>query len=153
MGGRRKKGDKITDIAFFDDSMVLGDNDGTTITIVEFKKPSRNNYAFGNSASDPVLQVIETLDKAVAHGGISKTDGSHFSFTGVIKRFAFIVADHTDTLVKVLRWHDLKNDWNPKIFVRYRENDRMLIQAFGYDTLTENAKKRNQAFFSVLLGD
>lgn len=152
-GGGRKKGDKITDIAFFDDSMILGDNDGTTITIVEFKKPSRNDYSFGNGKSDPVLQVIDTLDNAVSHGGISKTDGSHFSFTGVVKRFAFIVADHTDTLVKVLRKHDFKNDWNPKIYVRYRENDRILIQAFGYDTLIDNAKRRNQAFFSVLLGE
>ncbi|WP_201838591.1 sensor histidine kinase [Microvirga zambiensis] len=152
-GGGRKKGDKITDIAFFDDSMVLGDNDGTTITIVEFKKPSRDDYAFGNSKSDPVLQVIDTLDQAVAKGGISKTDGTHFSFAGVIRRFAFIVADHTPSLVKVFQRHDFKNDWNPKIFFRYRDNEQIFIQAFGYDTLVENAKKRNQAFFSVLLGE
>lgn len=152
-GGRRKKGDKITDIAFFDDSMVLGDNDGTTITIVEFKKPSRDDYVFGPPESDPVRQVISTLDQAVAEGGVSKTDGTHFAFTGVIRRFAFIVADHTKTLVEVLQMHDFKNDWNPKIFFRYRDNERIFIQAFGYDTLIENAKKRNQAFFSVLLGE
>lgn len=152
-GGVRKTGDKITDIAFFDDSMVLGDNDGTTITIVEFKKPSRNDYVFGPVKSDPVLQVIETLDQAVDKGGVSKTDGTHFAFTGVIRRFAFIIADHTPSLVKVLQRHDFKNDWNPKIFFKYRDNEQIFIQAFGYDTLIENAKKRNQAFFSVLLGE
>jgi hypothetical protein len=152
-GAGRKKGDKVADIAFFDDSMVLGDNDGTTITIVEFKKPSRNDYVFGKEKSDPVLQVIDTLEKAVAKGGVSKTDGTHFSFTGTIRRFAFIVADHKATLVKVLQTHDFKNDWNPKIFFKYRDNEQIFIQAFGYDTLIENAKKRNQAFFSVLLGE
>jgi hypothetical protein len=140
-GGARKTGDKITDIAFFDDSMVLGDNDGTTITIVEFKKPSRNDYVFGPVKSDPVLR------------GVSKTDGTHFAFTGVIRRFAFIIADHTPSLVKVLQRHDFKNDWNPKIFFKYRDNEQIFIQAFGYGTLIENAKKRNQAFFSVLLGE
>lgn len=151
-GGGRRKGDRVTDIAFFDDSMVLGDNDGTTITIVEFKKPSRNDYTFGGK-NDPVLQVIDTLEKATAKGGITKTDGTHFSFAGVIRRFAFIVADHTPTLVKALQSHDFKSNWNPKIFFRYRDHEQIFIQAFGYDTLVENAKKRNQAFFSVLLGE
>jgi len=152
-GGRRSKGDKITDIAFFDESLVLGDNDGTTITIVEFKKPSRNDYKFGNEKSDPVLQVINTLEKATAAGGISRTDGTHFTFSGAIRRFAYVIADHTDTLVRVLRAHDFKNDWNPKVFFRYRDNEQIYIQAIGYDTLVENAKKRNQAFFSVLFGE
>lgn len=152
-GGGRKKGDKVTDIAFFDDSMVLGDNDGTTITIIEFKKPSRDDFRFGDVKSDPVLQVIDTLDQAVAKGGISKTDGTHFSFSGVVRRFAFIVADLTPTLVKVLQKHDFRTDWNPKIFFRYRDHEQIFIQAMGYDTLVGNAKKRNQAFFSVLLDE
>lgn len=152
-GGGRKTGDKVTDIAFFDDSMVLGDNDGTTITIVEFKRPSRDDYSFGNVKSDPILQVIETLEKATERGSITKTDGTFFAFRGVVRRFAFIVADLTPSLVKVLKKHDFKNDWNPEIFVRYRDNEEIFIQAFGYDTLVANAKKRNQAFFTVLLGE
>ena len=152
-GKGRKAGDKIPDLIFFDDSMILGDEDGTTLTIVEFKKPSRNDYVFGDVQSDPIEQVIETLEKATAAGGISKTDGSHISFTGVVRRFAFVIADITPTLVKVLKRHDFKNDWNPKIWVRYRENERMFIQVFGYETLIELAKKRNQAFFSVLLDE
>jgi hypothetical protein len=70
-----------------------------------------------------------------------------------VRRFAFIIADQTKTLVKVLKRHDFKNDWNPKIYFKYRDNEEIFIQAFGYDTLIENAKKRNQAFFSVLLGE
>lgn len=152
-GGGRKAGDKVTDIAFFDDSMVLGDNDGTILTIVEFKKPSRNDYAFGNVKTDPVLQVIETLEKATDRESITKTDGTFFALRNVVRRFAFIVADHTPTLIKVLKRHDFRNDWNPDIFVRNRDNEEIFIQAFGYDTLVSNAKKRNQAFFSVLLGE
>lgn len=152
-GAGRQKGDKVPDLAFFDDSLILGDNDGTTVTIVEFKKPSRNDYVFGPAKTDPVKQVLETLDLAVRAGGVTKTDGTHMSFAGVIRRFAYIVADHTPSLVSVLKDHDFKNDQNPKIFFRYRDNERVFIQAIGYDTLVENAKKRNQAFFSVLLGE
>jgi hypothetical protein len=152
-GGKRKTGDKVADLAFFDDSLVLGDNDGTTVTIIEFKKPSRNDYSFGAPKKDPVLQVIETLEQATRAGGITKTDGAHFSFAGAVRRFAYIVADLTPTLVNVLDRHDFKNDWNPKIYFRFRDKEKIFIQAFGYDTLIENAKKRNQAFFTVLLGE
>ncbi|MCB2062411.1 MAG: sensor histidine kinase [Novosphingobium sp.] len=152
-GGRRQKGDKVADLAFFDDSLVLGDNDGTTITIIEFKKPSRDDYRFGNEKSDPVLQVINTLEQATQAGGIAKTDGTHFAFTGVVRRFAYIIADLTPTLLGVLKTHDFKNDWNPKIHFRYRDNEEIFIQAMGYDTLVDNAKKRNQAFFSVLFDE
>jgi hypothetical protein len=152
-GKGRKRGDKVMDLAFFDDGLVLGDEDGTTITIVEFKRPSRDDYSFGDIKSDPVLQVIDTLEKATAAGGVSRTDGSHLSFTGVVRRFAFIIADITPTFAKVLKQHDFQNDWNPKVYVRYRDNERIFIQALGYETLVENAKKRNQAFFSVLLGE
>lgn len=152
-GKGRKKGDKVSDLAFFDDSLVLGDNDGTTITIVEFKRPSRDDYRVGDAKHDPVLQVLDTLADATAAGGIAKTDGSHFAFRGVVRRFAFIIADIKPSLVRVLETHDFKNDWNPDIYVRYRDREQVMIQAFGYDTLIANAKKRNQAFFSVLFNE
>lgn len=70
-----------------------------------------------------------------------------------MRRFAYIVADIKPTLASVLKHHDFKNDWNPDIYVRYRDNEQIFIQAMGYDTLIANAKKRNQAFFSVLFSE
>lgn len=152
-GGGRKKGDKVTDLLFYDDTMVLGDEDGTTLTIVEFKKPSRDDYSFGPAKSDPVTQVIDTLEKAVAAGGITRTDGGHMSFERVARRSAFIIADLTPTLIKVLKRHNFQNPHDPKIWTQYFDNGEIFIQAFGYDTLVSMAKKRNQAFSKVLLDD
>jgi hypothetical protein len=152
-GGRRQKGDKVTDLLFYDDSLILGENDGSSIVITEFKKPGRNDYSFGPAKSDPIVQVIETLEKATAAGGITKEDGEHFSFSEVTRRFAYIIADITPTLVKVLKSHDFKNDWNPRIWFRYRDTEEVAIYVYGYDTMIENAKKRNAAFFSVLLDE
>ena len=152
-GKGRKTGDKITDLVFFDEPLVLTDNDGTTITIVEFKKPSRDDYVAGKSKSDPVAQVLETLGKTTDAGGFTKMDGTHFTLNGIVRRFAFIIADITPSFVQVLKFHDFKNDWNPKIFVRYRDTEKIFIQVMGYQTLIENAKKRNQAFFSVLFDE
>ncbi len=152
-GGRRQKGDKVTDLLFFDDSMVLGDEDGSSLAIVEFKKPSRNDYRFGDAKTDPITQVIDTLEKALAAGGINKVDGTHISFAGVTRRQAFVIADITTTLVEVLKRQDFKNNYNPKIWYRFRDQEQVLIQVFGYDTLVETAKKRNQAFCAILLDE
>ena len=152
-GGGRRKGDKVTDLAFFDDSLILGEENGTTVTIVEFKRPGRNDYSFGPAKSDPVTQVLDTLNGAVRAGGVVRSDGVNMSFAGVIRRYAYIVADLTPTLIEVLQSHDFSNDQNPKIFFRYRGNEKVFIQALAYDTLIQNAKKRNQVFFSVLLGE
>lgn len=152
-GGRRLKGAKIPDLAFFDDCLVLGEDDGTTITIIEFKRPSRDDYRMGSSKSDPILQVRETLEKVTRPGGVEKGDGTHFTFRGAIRKFGFLVADLTPTLIDVLRNYDFKNNVDPNIYYRYWDNDDILIQVYGYDLLVESAKKRNQAFFSVLFGE
>ena len=152
-GKGRKKGDKIPDLVFFDDSLVLGAPDATSLAIVEFKKPSRDDYHFGDVKRDPILQVLETLEKAMQQGGITKNSGEHVDFTQAVRRFAYVIADITPSLFAVLRRHDFRNDFNPDIWYRYRENEGVLIQAFGFKTLIENAQKRNQAFFSVLFGE
>lgn len=99
------------------------------------------------------MQVIETLEKATSAGGVTRTDGSHLSLSHVVRRFAFIIADVKPSLARVLKQHDFQNDWNPDVYVRYRDNEHILIQVLGYETLVENAKKRNQAFFAVLLNE
>lgn len=152
-GGRRNAGDKVTDILLYDDSMILGDDQGTSLSIVEFKKPNRNDYRFGDPKHDPVKQVTDTLKKALAAGGISKVDGEHISFANVTRRQAFVIADLTSSLMEVLREHDFENKYNPKIWYRYRGTEEVLIQVFGYETLVETAKKRNQAFCKVLLDE
>jgi hypothetical protein len=152
-GSRRQTGDKVTDLVFFDDSMILGEEEGATLAIVEFKKPGRDDYRPGNVKSDPVMQVIQTLEQATAKGGISRKDGGHTSFANVTRRTAYIIADLTPSLLKVLKHHDFRNTFDPKIHVRYRDNEQIFIQAFGYDTLVSLAKRRNQAFFRVLMDE
>jgi len=51
------------------------------------------------------------------------------------------------------RFPDLAFWQNSRIFIKHRDREQILIRALGYDPLVKNAKKRNQAFFSVLLGE
>jgi len=152
-GKSRKKGDKVTDLLFYDDSMYLGEEAGTTLAIVEFKRPNRDDYVFGKAKTDPVTQVIETIENAMEKSGMQRADGKFVSFDTVSRRTAFIIADITPSLQKVLRRQDFKNLADPRIYTRYRDAEQIFIQVMGYETLIELAKKRNQAFFSVLMGE
>jgi hypothetical protein len=46
--------------------------EGGVIIGTSAKRPSRDDYVFGSEKNDPILQVINTLGKATAAGGISK---------------------------------------------------------------------------------
>ena len=54
---------------------------------------------------------------------------------------------------RMIRNTHFKNNYNPKIWYRYRDQEQVLIQVYGYDTLVETAKKRNQAFCTILLDE
>ena len=92
---------------------------------------------------------MDTRDKALETGAVQRNEGAFTSFANVARRTAFIVPDLKPTLIKVLKRHD----FDPAIFVRYRHNEGVFIQTFGYNTLIALAKKHNQAFFSVLMGE
>jgi hypothetical protein len=46
-GGRRQPNDKVIDIAFYDECYVAGGQGNNSVVIVEFKRPGRDDYAFG----------------------------------------------------------------------------------------------------------
>lgn len=96
---------------------------------------------------------MDTRDKALETGAVQRKEGAFTSFANVARRTAFIVPDLKPTLIKVLKRHDFRNDFDPAIFVRYRHNEGVFIQTFGYNTLIALTKKRNQAFFSVLISE
>ena len=61
-GGRRQSGDKVTDIAFYDECYVAGGQGNTSVVIVEFKRPGRDDYAFGREGLDPIKQIHDTVE-------------------------------------------------------------------------------------------
>ena len=151
-GKGRKLGDKIPDLVLFDDTLVVGDETSSSLSIVEFKRPGRDDNVFGNPKKDPIKQVIDTIRQATRLGGMERIDGARVNFKDVRKRFGFIIADITDSLVNVLNDHDFDNTINPKVFSKNFNNEKIYIELFGYETLLENSNKRNAAFFQALLG-
>ncbi|WP_162239495.1 ATP-binding protein [Aureimonas sp. Leaf324] len=152
-GGRRSLGDKVADLVFFDDCSVYRNKDESSLVLIEFKRPGRDDYRFGPEKSDPVTQVVSTSGKIRETKSLIATDGSRIAVPDGTKIFAYIVADLEPSLVDVYESHDFDETWDRNGYYKYHDKKDIFIEALSYEKLIDNAKKRNTAFFDVLMGD
>lgn len=152
-GGRRQKGDKVGDLVLFDDCSIYREGDKDTIVLIEFKRPGRDDYSYGDAGKDPIQQVIETAVKIRGDGRIITQSGKTISVPAGVRLYAYIVADVEPSLRAVCENHDMQDSWDQKGFYTYHAKKDVFIEVMGYDKLLDDAKKRNAAFFDVLLGE
>lgn len=152
-GGRRSAGDKIVDIAFYDEIFVAGGDGTSAVMIVEFKKPGRNDYAFGADGRDPIKQVNDTVRQIRERGSFITKDGATITVSATTQITAYVVADLEPSLRKLAQDYDFKTSWDSKTLFNYHEGFKIYSEVFGYDKLLEDAKRRNGPFFDVLLSD
>lgn len=152
-GGRRSAGDKVADIVLFDDCSVYREGDENTIVLVEFKRPGRNDYRFGNVKLDPVQQLFETALDIRETGRLVTSSGRTLSVRNGVRIFGYVVADLEPTLRAVCENHDMSTTWDDRGYYRYHEKRDVFVEVLGYDKMVDDAKKRNSAFFEILLGD
>jgi len=152
-GGKRQKGDKVADLILFEDCSVYSNSDSNSLILVEFKRPRKANYKYGDVKQDPIQQVFETVSKIREEKSLVSTSGKRIQVPEGTRIFAYIIADLEPKLVKVIQDHDFNQTWDHLGYYRYHENRDTFVEVFGYDKLISDAKKRNSAFFDVLLGD
>lgn len=152
-GGARKKGDKVGDLVFFDDCSIYRESDNDTVVLVEFKRPGRNDYRFGSAKTDPITQVIDTANKIREDGKIISTRQRTITVPKGVRIYCYVIADLESKLKSVCESHDMKKSWDGLGYHKYHQSKDMFIEVLGYDKLLTDAKKRNAAFFDVLLGD
>ncbi|NHK29682.1 sensor histidine kinase [Parvularcula flava] len=152
-GKRRQKGDKVADLVMFDDCSIYREGDKDTVVLIEFKKPGRDDYSYADPKRDPIQQVIETAVKIRSTGRLITKSGRTIAVPDGVRLYAYVVADVEPTLRTVCENHDMHDSWDQKGFYMYHAKKDIFIEVMGYDKLLDDAKKRNAAFFDVLLGE
>lgn len=152
-GGRRQAGDKVADLIMFEECAAFRNSDANSIVLVEFKRPGRNDYSFGDARKDPIQQVYETIAKIRTEGSLISANGTRLQVPNGTRIFSYVIADIEPTLRTVIDDHDFNISWDQQGFFRYHEKRDAFVEVFGYDKLVADAKKRNSAFFEVLMGD
>ena len=136
--------------AIFDRSLAFQrEGQDEPIVIVEFKRPGRDDYT-GNT--NPVTQVLEYVDVFREGKAVRGKDGALIKPINSATRFiCFIVADFTESLIKVVRTSPANNPTadGQGYFGVSREHNAS-VEVLPYAKVLNDARVRNEAFFRHL---
>ena len=138
------------DITLFDLGMGFDSIDKSQpITIIEFKRPKRDDYTL---SENPVVQVqnyVESLRKAQQ---AIKFDGTPLRAIDENTPFMCqIIADITPTLRDVMkRFGGFHQKAGTHAFYKWDSDYRVFIEISSFKEVLDSAKARNQAFFDRL---
>lgn len=141
---------KRPDISFFDLGLGFQNNDASQpITIVEFKKPKRDDYT---ADSNPIAQVREYVDDMRQSKHAKRHDGIILRpITEDTPFMCHIIADITPSLERAMRQlGPFHQKAGTNCYYKWDEGYRTFIEISSFTDVLQSAKARNKAFFAKL---
>lgn len=141
---------KRPDISFFDLGLGFQNSDASLpITIVEFKKPKRDDYTV---SSNPIAQVREYVDDMRQAKHAKRHDGVILRPISEETPFmCHIIADITPSLEKAMRQlGPFHQKAGTNCFYKWDEGYKTFIEISSFTDVLQSAKARNKAFFEKL---
>lgn len=138
------------DIAIFD--LGLGFNQAGSlepISIIEFKRPGRNDYTL---QKNPFVQVREYVTRLRKAGVARAADGSEVRQIEENTPFlCFVIADIESTLKSMMQqFGPFHRRAGHGSYYKWDENYKIFIEVTSYSEILRGAKARHQAFFERL---
>lgn len=123
-----------------------------SFTIVEFKKPYRNDYQYGIEEKDPVRQVRKYI-RDILDGKIKK-NGRKIEASEQTPFYCYIVADITETLKYIIDEEGFTPMPDNVGYFRFYDSNsykyKAYIEIIPFKKVIKNAKERNKALFDKL---
>lgn len=141
--------EKRMDLAIFDAALSYSaDPDNiSSITIIELKRPQRNDYT--NDENDPITQVYDYVTN-IKEGRVKRKNGRNFGNLQNIAFYCYIIADITPTLEKRAKNFNLIQTQDKEGYFGYNAAVGTYIEIISYDKLLKDAKQRNKVLFDKL---
>lgn len=141
--------DKRMDIAIFDKAISYSaDNENiNSITIVELKKPHRND--FSNDDSNPINQVLDYVS-SIKNGSVTQCNGREFGNVQNAAFYCYVIADLTISLRNAAENASLMKTPDGEGYFGFNAAKGAYIEVISYNKLLKDAKKRNQVLFDKL---
>lgn len=120
------------------------------ITIIEFKKPERNNYIDNDEAKNPIDQVERYVEDLLG-GKITNRKGRTIIITKDTPFYIYIISDLTPTLVKILERRDFYKTPDGQGYYTFKSRRyNGYIEVMSFEKVKNDARKRNQILFDKL---
>ena len=138
---------------FFDGPLLVNERGLTsslpTITIIEFKRPMRNNFKEDNLDTNPIKQVLHYVD-LIRKGNAKTDDGRPVTAMSNAPAFCYIIADLTQTIRDICDSEDFQESSDRLGFYKYHSKKNAFIEVLSFDAIVQRSKERNRAFFDKL---
>ena len=125
---------------------IPGSEPFSSIVIVEFKRPERDDYG---DEENPIRQILEYVN-LIREGKAQRSDGSTIEVSDTVPFYCYVIA----TLTPKLRSEAIQRNFitapDGQGFFYYITNLRAYIEVSSYRKVLGDAKKRNKAFFDKL---
>lgn len=137
------------DIMIFDRTFALTDTleiPFSSITLIEFKKPQRNDYS---ETENPFVQVADYIHQIKA-GKARRLDGRPIPIPSNLPFYSYIICDVTPRLKEWAHHFELQETPDGLGFFGYKRHYNSYFEVISYEKLIADAQKRNKAFFHKL---
>jgi hypothetical protein len=147
VGGVGADGDKRPDVvmAFSHGQVVTEEGPYSSIVIVEFKRPGREQY----SGTGPVSQIYDYIDRLKA-GKVKRADGRPIPTNDGIAFFAYLICDITDKIKQFARDSDFTETPDREGYFCYHRGRGAYVEIISYSKMLRDAEARNRILFSRL---
>lgn len=121
-----------------------------SFTIVEFKKPERDNFKHGDKEKDPIKQVRSYIEEIVKNK--VKLRGKSFGASQNTPFYCYIVADITPSLLEILEYESFDPTPDGLGYFKFYDtvNSRAYIEVLPFKKVIKDAKQRNKILFNKL---
>ena len=117
-----------------------------SVTIIEFKRPVRDDY---NDDDNPISQVYRYID-TIRNGRAKDRSGRPVTIPDRTPFFAYIVCDITPSLRMQAKTAGLRQTADGAGYFGYNDNFGVYVDIVSFDKLIGDAKKRNAVLFEKL---
>jgi hypothetical protein len=118
----------------------------SSVVLVEFKRPARNDYKSDDNPIDQVLGYV----REIRSGTTKDRNAVPIKVKENTPFYAYIVADITDTLKQQAENSNLVETPDEMGYFGYVAKLRTYIEIVSLDKLLDDAHKRNRFFFEQL---
>lgn len=133
----------------FDSKKIFSNNDNTdldTVTIVEFKRPERDDYT---DKDNPISQIYNYIDE-IKEGKIRKNTGRPVSVTNNAKFYCYIICDITKKIETFARKANFIEMSDGSGYFLFSNNYNAYIEIISFNKVLQDCKKRNNILFKKL---
>lgn len=118
----------------------------SSVVIIEFKRPGRNDYTKDDNPINQIYGYIEDLQT----GRCRDNKGQLVQLKNGVPFFGYVISDITPKILEFCKKGDLKPTPDERGYFGYNSNYNAYIEVISYNKLIDDTKKRNRVLFDKL---